>query len=147
MKAVCCIASRHLCSDQKVVLEHTAKTTSNGKLAHMFCALMMNDQMKWSGKPDHLFVCDILMKSFAFANFRLSSLELICLRWTANQSDFSHRWPPSPIQHAESAEKPQKRAEYCQQSGHTLEGPQTLTDSRKLAGEQLSCRSVKLSVS
>lgn len=37
-KANCSISSHCLCPGQRVALEHTAKTTADGKLARMFCA-------------------------------------------------------------------------------------------------------------
>lgn len=41
MKANCCVASQHLFLVYKVEPEHTAKTTSDGQLACMFCAYFL----------------------------------------------------------------------------------------------------------
>lgn len=38
--ADCCVASRRQCLSEKVALEHTAQTTTNGQLARTFCACM-----------------------------------------------------------------------------------------------------------
>lgn len=35
-EADCCVASCHLCRIRKAALEHTAKTTADGQLAHSY---------------------------------------------------------------------------------------------------------------